>query len=120
MLNKPKFMSPSINMYGNSVIDLNSATLPFSCIVDGNEAITDFRISISRLKDNVVVYDTGVQKLSTPFFPINNRNQNVVFNVNLTDYFTEVSGVKKPIVLNTNSKYDENKTYYIYDEATNV
>lgn len=87
MLNKPKFMSPSINMYGNSVIDLNSASLPFSCIVDGNEAITDFQIVISRLKDNVAVFDTGMQTLSKPFFPINNRNQNVVFSIDLKDYF---------------------------------
>lgn len=87
MLNKPKFMSPSINMYGNTVIDLNSATLPFSCIVDGNEAITDFRIVISKLKDNTVVFDTDVQKLKPPFFPINNRNQNVVFSIDLKEYF---------------------------------
>ena len=95
MLNKPKFMSPSINMYGNTVVNLNSATLPFSCIVDGNEAITDFQIVISRLKDNVVVYDTGMQKLGTPFFPINNRNQNVVFSKDLRDYTNTVSGTNK-------------------------
>ena len=92
MLNKPKFLSPSVNMYGNTVIDLNSATLPFSCIVDGNEAVTDFQIVISRLKDNVVVFDTGMQKLNTPFFPINNRNQNVVFSIDLKDYANTVSG----------------------------
>ena len=92
MLNKPKFMSPSINMYGNTVIDLNSATLPFSCIVDGNEVITDFQIVISRLKDNKVVFDTGMQTLDKPFFPINNRNQNVVFNVDLKDYSNTISG----------------------------
>ena len=95
MLNKPKFLSPSINMYGNSVIDLNSATLPFSCIVDGNEAVTDFQIVISKLKDNAVVFDTGMQKLNTPFFPINNRNQNVVFSIDLKDYANTVSGENK-------------------------
>ena len=95
MLNKPKFLSPSINMYGNSVIDLNSATLPFSCIVDGNEAVTDFQIVISKLKDNAVVFDTGMQKLNTPFFPINNRNQNVVFSIDLKDYTNTVSGENK-------------------------
>ena len=87
MLNKPKFMSPSINMYGNTVIDLNSDTLPFSCVIDGNEAITDFRIVVSSLKDNVVVFDTGIQTLEKPFFPINNRNQNVVFSIDLKKYF---------------------------------
>ena len=95
MLNKPKFLSPSINMYGNSVIDLNSATLPFSCIVDGNESVTDFQIVISKLKDNAVVFDTGMQKLDTPFFPINNRNQNVVFSIDLKDYANTVSGENK-------------------------
>lgn len=118
MFNKPKFMSPSINMYGNSVIDLNSATLPFSCIVDGSEVVTDFQIIVSRLKDNTVVFDTGMQKLATPFSPINNRNQNVVFNIDLKDYFSQISDVKKPIILNTNSKYDSNKIYYTYDETT--
>ena len=109
MLNKPKFMSPSINMYGNSVIDLNSATLPFSCIVDGNEAVTDFQIVVSRLKDNVVVFDTGMRTLDKPFFPINNRNQNVVFSINIKDYFNaEAKTYYKPA---TNT-YDETKTYY--------
>ena len=88
MLNKPKFMSPSVNMHGNTVIDLNSETLPFSCIVDGNEAITDFQIVVSKLSDNTVVFDTGMQTLEKPFFPINNRNQNVLFNIDLKKYFT--------------------------------
>lgn len=109
MLNKPKFMSPSINMYGNTVIDLNSATLPFSCIVDGNEAITDFQIVVSRLKDNVVVFDTGMHQLGKPFFPINNRNQNVVFSINIKDYLNDKAEVYyKPAT----STYDETKTYY--------
>ena len=95
MLNKPKFLSPSINMYENTVIDLNSETLPFSCIVDGNESVTDFQIVVSRLSDNIVVFDTGMQKLNTPFFPINNRNQNVVFSIDLKGYPNIVSGENK-------------------------
>ena len=91
MLSKPKFMSPSINMYGSSVIDLNSDSLPFSCIVDGNEAVTDFQIVISKLGDGTIVFDTGMQELNEPFFPINNRNQNVVFIKNLKDYFNTAS-----------------------------
>lgn len=87
MLNKPKFMSPSINMYGNSVIDRNSNSIPFSCIVDGNEAVTHFRIIITRLKDNASVYDSGEIALDKPFLPIDNRNKNVVFSINLKDYF---------------------------------
>ena len=90
MLNKPKFLSPSINMYDNSVIDLNSETpLPFSCIVDGNEAITHFQIVVSRLSDGFDVFDTNMRELDKLFFPINNRNQNVVFSRNLKDYFND-------------------------------
>lgn len=119
MLNKPKFMSPSINMYGNSVIDLNSDTLPFSCIVDGNEAVTDFQIVISRLKDNVVVFDTGMKKLDKPFFPINNRNQNVVFKINLKNYLNsdaQNSDAQNSVALiyykPATKNYDETKKYY--------
>ena len=119
MLNKPKFMSPSINMYDNSVIDLNSETLPFSCIVDGNEVITDFQIVISRLKDNLIVFDTGMHTLEKPFFPINNRNQNVVFTVDLKKYYLDVlvDGVvvKMPLCKNVYDEYNENLTYYEYD-----
>lgn len=124
MLNKPKFMSPSINMYGNSVIDLNSDTIPFSCIVDGNEAITDFQIVISKLNDNTIVFDTGMQELDKPFFPINNRNQNVMFTVDLKDYFTKTlkdgKEVLLPYTLNTSSIYNKNITYYTYDEDTQI
>ena len=66
MLNKPKFLSPSINMHGNMVIDLNSMELPFSCIVDGDEAITKWQIIISKLDDNSIVFDSGEQELVTP------------------------------------------------------
>lgn len=112
MLNKPKFMSPSINMYGNTVIDLNSDTLPFSCIVDGDEAIKYFQIIVSRLEDNSVVFDSGKRELKPLFYPINNRNQNVVFSINLRDYFS------KAYVLNTSSEYDPSKTYYEYNTST--
>lgn len=90
MLNKPKFMSPSINMYGNSVIDLNSDALPFSCIVDGNEPIVKWQIIISRLKDNIEVLDTGEQTLDVSFQPVDNRNRNNKFQKNLSDYLTEI------------------------------
>lgn len=109
MLNKPKFMSPSINMYGNTVIDLNSDTLPFSCIVDGNEAIIRWQIVVSKLEDNAVVFDSGIQERNTPFFPINNRNQNVVFNVNLKEYFVATAEVCYVVAEST---YDPKKVYY--------
>ena len=124
MLNKPKFMSPSVNMYGNTVIDLNSETLPFSCIVDGNEVVTHFQIVVSRLKDNLVVFDTGMQKLENPFFPINNRNQNVILSIDLKEYFTKVStddgDVYIPYLLNTVKEYNSNRTYYSYSSGKYV
>ena len=124
MLNKPKFMSPSINMYGNSVIDLNSATLPFSCIVDGNEAITDFQIVVSKLSDNTVVFDTGMQTLDKPFFPINNRNQNVLFSINLKDYYATVlvdgEYISASVTLTKDTSHDDDKDYYVYDSTKNA
>ena len=109
-------------MYDNSVIDLNSETLPFSCIVDGNEAVTDFQVVISRLKDNLIVFDTGMQTLEKPFFPINNRNQNVVFTKDLKNYFLDVKNgettIKMPLCKNTYKNYDKNKKYYSYNAET--
>ena len=110
MLNKPKFMSPSVNMYGNTVIDLNSSTLPFSCVVDGNEAVMYWQIKVSNLNDNKIVFDTGKKKRSSLFYPINNRNQNVVFSVNLKEHFAtaEICYIK------AETTYDKDKTYYKY------
>lgn len=115
-------MSPSINMYGNMVIDLNSETIPFTCVVDGNEAITDWQITVSRVKDNSIVFDSGQQKLDTPFFPINNRNQNVPFSIDLKKYFDKATTYRIPAT----STYDSNKVYYnnssnekyVYDKNT--
>lgn len=112
MLNKPKFMSPSINMQGNTVIDLNSETLPFSCIVDGNEAVVAWQIVVSNLKDNTIVFDSGKQELSSPFYPINNRNQNVVFSKNLKDYFASAT----TCYISAESTYDSEKVYYTYSD----
>lgn len=121
MLNKPKFMSPSTNMYGNNVIDLNEETLPFSCIVDGNEAVVAWQIVVSKLSDNAKVFDTGKRELNPYFYPVNNRNQNVTFNINLKECFTKISDNEEypyiPFILNTKSTYDANRTYYKYDES---
>jgi len=113
MLNKPKFLSPSINMHGNMVIDLNSMELPFSCIVDGDEAITKWQIIISKLDDNSIVFDSGEQELVTPFYPINNRNQNVVFKVNLKEYFSTAS----VCYFTADNTYDDKKVYYTYTDG---
>lgn len=124
MLNKPKFMSPSVNVYDNSVIDLNSDILPFSCIVDGNEAITHWQIVVSKLNDNTIVFDTGKKELESPFYPINNRNQNVVFSVNLKDYFTsaDVCYIAADAIYNPENIYytcvDNVYTKYIYNKTT--
>ena len=96
MLSKPKFLSPSINMQGNTVIDVNSETVPFSCIVDGNEAVTAWQIQIYKLEDNTnVLYDTGKKTIS-PFYPVNNRNQNVVFIQELDDLQETVVNREEP------------------------
>ena len=112
MLNKPKFMSPSINMYGNSVIDLNSTVLPFSCVIDGNEPIVKWQIVVSRLSDNAEVFDTGEQTLETPFLPIDNRNRNVVFTIDLKKHFNSSA---KLCYIAAESTHDSNKVYYLLD-----
>lgn len=108
MLNKPKFMSPSVNMYDNTTVDLTSGTIPFSCVVDGNEAIKTWQIKVSRLKDNLVVFDTGEKTLNPYFYPVNNRNQNVVFPINLKDSFSTAS----TYYIKAESEYDKTKVYY--------
>ena len=120
MLNRPKFMSPSINMYGSSVIDLNSAKLPFSCVIDGNEAIKGWQIRVSRLKDNVVVFDTGEKMLASYFYPVNNRNQNVAFTIDLKDCFSSAT----TCYISAESTYSKDKFYYthvngVYEPYTN-
>lgn len=85
MLNKPKFMTPSTNMI-TSTIDATADKIPFSCIVDGNEAISAWQIIIYNLIDNSSVFDTGKVDLLPPFFPIDTKNRNVVFEKNLKDY----------------------------------
>ena len=105
-------MSPSINMYGNSVIDLNSTVLPFSCIIDGNEPIIKWQIIVSKLSDNTEVFNTGEQTLDTPFLPIDNRNRNVVFTKDLKEYFTSSAEL---CYVAAESTYDSDKVYYSLD-----
>lgn len=99
MLNKPKFMSPSTNME-RKTIDAKGNTVNFSCIVDGNEAITDWQIIIYKLSDNSEVLNTEKQTLSKVFYPINEKNKNVVFNIDLKPYITENS-----LFVNLNEPY---------------
>lgn len=108
MLNKPKFMSPSTNIE-RRVVDLKADTIPFSCIVDGNCAITSWRIVVWKLKDNTAVLDTGEIKLDTPFYPVDNKNRNVVFEIDLKKYMSSLSNI---YYLPATETYDKNKTYY--------
>ena len=81
-------MIPSTNMT-TSTIDATADKIPFSCIVDGNEAISAWQIIIYNLNDNSSVLDTGKIDLLTPFFPIDTKNRNSVFEINLKDYLGE-------------------------------
>ena len=67
-------------------IDVGAESLPFSCIIDGNEAITAWQIIIYYLNDNSVAFDTGKQTLDPYFYPIDEKNRNVVFNIDLKPY----------------------------------
>lgn len=88
MLNKPKFMTPSINN-DSCVVDVNADKITFSCIVDGDEPIYAWRIKIYKLSDNSLILDTGKKDLTTPFFPIDEKNRNVVFSVDLNNQSLE-------------------------------
>lgn len=85
MLNKPKFMTPSTNLQ-ECAIDFNSDVIPFSCIVDGNEAVYSWQIKIYSLDKNILVYRTGKVSFATPFFPIDEKNKNEVFSINIKNY----------------------------------
>ena len=99
LLNKPKFLTPSTNMQERS-IDVGAKSLPFSCIIDGNEAITAWQIIIYYLNDDSVAFDTGKQTLDPYFYPIDEKNRNVVFSKDLKPY-TE-----------NNTKFLNSQTYY--------
>lgn len=88
MLNKPKFMTPSINN-DSCVVDVNADKITFSCIVDGDEPIYAWRIKIYKLSDNSLILDTGKKDLTTPFFPIDEKNRNVVFSIDLNSQSLE-------------------------------
>lgn len=85
MLSKPKFMIPSTNI-SECTIDVNADEIPFSCIVDGNEEITDWQIKLYNLSDGSEALDTGKQPLLPHFFPVDEKNQNVVFKKDLKPY----------------------------------
>lgn len=114
MLNKPKFLSPGMNMQ-ECVVDLKSESIPFSCIVDGNEAITDWRIRIYLLSNNNLVFDTGLQSLDNVFYPIDEKNRNVVFPIDLKKYVDNTK-YNFGYVLNDSSVKDSSKKYFHLNE----
>ncbi len=90
VLNKPKFMKPSTNKE-ECTIDITADAIPFSCIVDGNESVNAWQIVIYDItKDkNNIVFDSGKITLESSFYPVDEKNRNVVFLVNLKDYIPE-------------------------------
>ena len=85
MLNKPKFMKPSTNKE-ECTIDINADKIPFSCIVDGNESVNAWQIVIYDIITNDIVLDTGKITLESSFYPVDEKNRNVVFSVDLKEY----------------------------------
>ena len=88
MLNKPKFMEPSTNKE-ECTIDLTASKIPFSCIVDGNESINKWQIKIYDITNDEEVFKTKEVTLKSSFYPVDEKNRNVVFSVDLKQYIPE-------------------------------
>ena len=89
MLNKPKFMKPSANKE-ECTIDLSpDKEIPFSCIVDGNESIKAWQIVIYDIITNDIVFDSKRVDLNPSFYPVDEKNRNVVFSVDLSGYIKD-------------------------------
>lgn len=115
MLNKPKFMTPSTNTQ-DCVIDLSTSAQLFSCIVDGNEPVYAWRIKIFTLAKNILVYDTGRQDISSsPFYPINNKNQYVLFTKNLKDYPNQATIIQDEHGKDINFRNSDDAYYWIIE-----
>ena len=85
MLNKPKFMRPSTNKE-ECTVDLKANKIPFSCVVDGNESVTKWQIVIYDITNNEEVFRTEEIPLEFSFSPVDKKNRNVVFSVDLKPY----------------------------------
>ena len=86
VLNKPKFMKPSTNKEECTIDITADEPILFSCIVDGNEAVTDWQIVVYDILDNSEVFKTDKIHLEPSFYPIDEKNRNVVFSINLKEY----------------------------------
>ena len=115
MINKPKYLSPCINLQ-ESVIDTKDEVLNFSCIVDGNEPIYSWAITIYRISDNEIVLNTGKQSLNSPFYPIDNKNRNVVFKKNIKEYMDENSY----LFVNSSEAYYWKISFWNYEDNNNT
>lgn len=78
-------MKPSTNKE-ECTIDIAADSIPFSCIVDGNESINAWQIVVYDIITNDIVFDTGEITLKSSFYPVDEKNRNVVFSVNLKEY----------------------------------
>lgn len=78
-------MKPSTNKE-ECTIDITADKIPFSCIVDGNESVNSWQIVIYDIVNNDVVFDSGEISLKSSFYPVDEKNRNVVFSVDLKDY----------------------------------
>lgn len=79
-------MIPSTNMQ-ECTIDASDEKVWFSCVVDGNEAVQAWRIIIYNLDDGAQVFDSKkVDLLTEPFFPVDEKNRNVVFSVDIKEH----------------------------------
>ena len=94
-------MKPSTNKE-ECTVDAEANEILFSCIVDGNESIKYWQIIIYNIENNEKVYDTGMLELTSSFFPVDERNRNVVFTKDIK---------KHPSVI-TNSFTNRAEAYY--------
>ena len=78
-------MRPSTNKE-ECTIDLTANKIPFSCIVDGNESVTDWQIVIYDIVTNDEVFNSGKITLKSSFYPVDEKNRNVAFQINLKEY----------------------------------
>ena len=104
------------------VIDAKSDRIPFSCIIDGNEAIYAWRISCRLIDDYSFVFDTGRIVLEAPFFPIDEKNRNIIFEKDIKSYLIDSeSGNLKTIAVYkpcTENGFVSGATYYTRDTST--
>lgn len=85
MLNKPKFLTPSLTT-SSPVIDFTDNNTKFSCIVDGNEAVKAWRVTFYHLGSqtpDTPVFTTNAVVRDDPFYPIDERNRNNTFVLTL-------------------------------------